>query len=83
METKGYRFYDHTSTKLLISHDVVFDEKSTWDLNKVQLSPSSVQRVDDLIHEPTIEEAHDDHGNLDFSLEPASFDSSSPCTTSS
>ena len=34
-ETKGYRFYDPTSKKLLINRDVVFDEKSTWDLNKV------------------------------------------------
>ena len=41
VETKGYR--------LLINRDVVFDEKSTWDLNKGQLSPSSLHRVDNLI----------------------------------
>ena len=58
-------------------------KKSTWVLNKVQHSPSSLQRVDDLIDEPTIEEAHDDHGNSDFSLEPPSSDSSSAYTSSS
>ena len=51
VETKDYRFYDPTSKKLLIGCDVVFDEKSTWDLNKVQHSPSSLQRVDDLMNQ--------------------------------
>ena len=39
--------------------------------------------MDDLIDEPAIEEAHDDHGSSDFSLELASSDSSSTYTSSS
>lgn len=30
IETKGYHFYDLITKRLIISHDVVFDEKSEW-----------------------------------------------------
>ncbi|GKV09292.1 hypothetical protein SLEP1_g20816 [Rubroshorea leprosula] len=40
-ETKGYRFYDPITKKLLISHDVIFDEKNSWNWNEKK-SPGSV-----------------------------------------
>ncbi|KAG8490934.1 hypothetical protein CXB51_014700 [Gossypium anomalum] len=35
-ETKRYRFYNPLSKKLLISHDVVFDEKNSWNWKELQ-----------------------------------------------
>ena len=42
LETKGYRFYNPISKKLLISRDVGFDEKSTWSWNEMQKCPAIV-----------------------------------------
>ncbi|GKV31343.1 hypothetical protein SLEP1_g40039 [Rubroshorea leprosula] len=33
-ETKGYRFYNPITKKLLISRDVIFDEKNSWNWNE-------------------------------------------------
>jgi hypothetical protein len=30
--TKGYSFFDPSTKKLVISRDVIFDEKQSWDL---------------------------------------------------
>lgn len=32
--TKGYRFFDPTTNRLVVSRDVVFEEDRTWDWNK-------------------------------------------------
>ncbi|GLU00818.1 hypothetical protein SLE2022_181580 [Rubroshorea leprosula] len=40
-ETKGYRFYNPITKKLLISRDVIFDEKNSWNWNEKK-SPGSM-----------------------------------------
>ena len=43
-ETKGYRLFDPVAKKLIISRDVVFDEHSCYELNKVeQNSPKFIE----------------------------------------
>lgn len=38
-ETKGYRFYEPITKKLIVSRDVVFDEKSKWNWDETQGCP--------------------------------------------
>ncbi|KAK4422793.1 Retrovirus-related Pol polyprotein from transposon TNT 1-94 [Sesamum alatum] len=42
-ETKGYRFYNPETNKLLISCDVVFDDKSSWEWNKMRINEAIIQ----------------------------------------
>lgn len=43
-ETKGYRLYNPQTEKLMISHDVFFDEKEEceWNQNVQQQTPSII-----------------------------------------
>ncbi|GKV46270.1 hypothetical protein SLEP1_g53265 [Rubroshorea leprosula] len=46
-ETKGYKFYDPIAKKLLISCDVIFDEKNSWNWNDKKSLGSVL--VDDIL----------------------------------
>ncbi|KAL0345416.1 UNVERIFIED_CONTAM: Retrovirus-related Pol polyprotein from transposon TNT 1-94 [Sesamum radiatum] len=48
LETKGYRFYNPKAKKLLISRDVVFDEKSTWNGSELQINEATIQDDNEL-----------------------------------
>ena len=43
VETKGYRLYNPLTKKLIISRDVVFDEKSAWNWSDMQRSTGFIQ----------------------------------------
>jgi hypothetical protein len=47
--TKGYRFFDPTDNKLVVSRDVVFDEKQPWDW-KNEMGSTSQQSGTFVIH---------------------------------
>lgn len=41
-ESKSYRLYNLITQKIIISHDVVFDEDGSWDWNNTINEPISV-----------------------------------------
>lgn len=47
IETKGYRFYNPLTKKLLISRDVIFDEKDAWNWDEMQYCPGPSLEDDD------------------------------------
>ncbi|KAL4379170.1 hypothetical protein GQ457_02G022950 [Hibiscus cannabinus] len=65
LETKGYRFYNPKNKKLIISHDVVFDEKSAWKWNEMQKYETTFQEDNEFIdQQATKGNENDDEGNL-------------------
>ncbi|KAL0427607.1 UNVERIFIED_CONTAM: Retrovirus-related Pol polyprotein from transposon TNT 1-94 [Sesamum latifolium] len=61
---RGYRFYNPKTKKLLISRDVVFDEKSTWKGNELQINEAIIQEDDELTNQQTTEgNGAEDDGN--------------------
>ncbi|GKU93099.1 hypothetical protein SLEP1_g6727 [Rubroshorea leprosula] len=76
-ETKGYRFYDPITKKLLISRDVIFDEKNSWNWNEKK-SPGSVVVNGILEDDPVMTEGEMGEGQI--SSTPNSGSRSCPCS---
>ncbi|KAK4435163.1 hypothetical protein Salat_0679600 [Sesamum alatum] len=55
LETKGYRFHNPEINKLVISRNVVFDEKSTWKWNEMQINEAIIQEDDEFTNQQTME----------------------------
>lgn len=51
-KTKGYRLYNPLTKSLIIRRDIVFDENSSWDWNKIETQ-----------HIPFLEECSQTHSN--------------------
>ncbi|GKU98653.1 hypothetical protein SLEP1_g11627 [Rubroshorea leprosula] len=62
-ETKGYRFSDPITKKLLISCDVIFDEKNSWNWNEKK-SPGSVVVDGILEDDPVMTEGEMGEGQI-------------------
>ncbi|KAL0424085.1 UNVERIFIED_CONTAM: Retrovirus-related Pol polyprotein from transposon TNT 1-94 [Sesamum radiatum] len=87
LETKGYRFYNPKAKKLLISRDVVFDEKSTWNGSELQINEATIQDDNELTNQQTTEgNGTEDDGNSYPSTpesSPSSLSSQSASSSSS
>lgn len=81
IETKGYHFYDLITKRLIISHDVVFDEKSEWKQDKKQGCLAFLQT--DEFFDISITVMGDYNGESDTSnpTSPSSFTSSISSST--
>ncbi|GMJ02182.1 hypothetical protein HRI_003887400 [Hibiscus trionum] len=83
LQTKGYRFYNPETKKLLISRDVVFDEKSSWTWNEMQINEATIQEDDESTNQQTIERNMTDGGGNSQLSTPDSVSGSSASASSS
>ena len=50
-ETKGYRFFNPLTKQLIVSRDVVFDEKNAWNWDELQYSPGVICEDDSIMEQ--------------------------------
>jgi transposase InsO family protein len=82
METKGYRCYDPLTKKLIVSRDVLFDEKNAWNWNKQQQFPLTIQEDDNLVDEIVEHEGESCPSNPSSPFTPRNNSSSSSGSSS-
>ncbi|KAL4312227.1 hypothetical protein GQ457_01G011000 [Hibiscus cannabinus] len=84
LETKGYRFYNPENKKLIISRDVVFDEKSAWKWNEMQKYEATFQGDNEFVDQQATEgNENDDEGNFSPPTHDSIYGSSSSASPSS
>lgn len=83
METKGYRFYDPLYKKLIISRDVIFDEKSEWSWSEMQPGVHFSQNNEEFIPEQIQNEGNNGGSDSSSPNTPISSPSSSTSSSSS
>jgi hypothetical protein len=82
METKGYRCYDPLTKKLIVSRDVLFDEKNAWNWNEQQGFPLTIQENDALVDESMEQEGGSNSSNPSSPFTPRNSPSYSSSSSS-
>jgi hypothetical protein len=80
METKRYRYYDPLTKKLIVSRDVLFDEKNAWNWNEQQGFPLTIQ--DALVDESMEQEGGSNSSNPSSPFTPRNSPSYSSSSSS-